>query len=318
VLGQIATVSIPTALSYILFPELPRPMLNKESLKQIYVFGKWIFFATLVSYFALQGDKFFVGRLFDADVLGMYSMATMITNIIIQEFGKGISSVLFPAYAKIKGDLKRLKEGFLKSYELLVELLVPASLGLYLVSDDLVIVILGDKWLQMIPILKLLAITAMVRGLSVSGSGLVLGLGRPKYSFIAEMVRALALLIFLLILPFKYGVQGVIVSLLLANSIAFPVHFAFWNHLLRFKVADIAKIYAVLAALLGVIFASACSVIAILNPGVIRLILSILAGLSSYCLVAFLIHKYIGVGPVRLLHSFYSRRKTNLKLVEQV
>jgi len=318
VLGQIAAVSIPTALSYILFPELPRPMLNKESLKQLYVFGKWMFFATLVSYFALQGDKFFVGRLFDADVLGMYSMATMITNIIIQEFGKGISSVLFPAYAKIKGDMKRLKEGFLKSYELLLELLVPASLGIYLVSGDFVTVVLGDKWLQMIPLLKLLAIAAMARGLSVSGSGLVLALGRPKYSFIAETVRALVLLVFLLILPPMYGVKGVILSLILANGIALPVHMAFWHHLLRFKVAELAKIYAVLAALLGVILASVCCAMAILNPGVIRLILSILAGLSSYCLVAFLIHKYIGVGPAHYLQSFHPGKKANSTLVEQV
>ena len=318
VLGQIAAVLIPTGLSYVLFPEWPRFSLERRSLRQLYKFGKWLFLATLVSYFALQADKFFVGRLFDASVLGMYSMATMITNIIIQEFGKGIAYVLFPAYAKIKDNLNRLKEGFLKSYELLLGLLVPACLGLYLVSNDLVTGVLGDKWLGMIPILKLLAIAAMARGLSVSGSGLVLALGRPKYSFIAETVRALTLLVFLLILPFKYGVQGVILSLLLANIIAFPVHFALWRHLLRLNVADFVKIYTGLVVLLGLILASVGFVIAILNPGVTRLILSIIAGLGSYLAGALLIHKYLRVGPAHFLYNIHSRKEANSRLVDQV
>ncbi len=224
VIGQIATASILTALSYILFPELPRPMLDKPSLKQLYVFGRWMFLATLVSYFVLQGNKFFVGRLFNAGVLGMYSMATMITNIIIQEFGKGISYVLFPAYARIKGNLRRLKDAFIKSYELLLGLLVPACLGLYLVSDDLVAVVLGDKWLRMIPMLKLLAVVGIASGLSASGKGLFMALGRPKYSFMTQTVRSLILLICLLTLPGVYGIKGVILSLLLANSFAFPVY----------------------------------------------------------------------------------------------
>lgn len=309
VLGQIATVSILTALSYVLFPELPHPMLDKPSLKQLYAFGKWMFLASLVSYFTLQGDKFFVGRLFNAETLGIYSMATMITNIIMQEFGKGISHVLFPAYAKIKGNSRRLKEAFIKSYELLIGLLAPACLGLYLVSDDLVVVILGDKWLQMIPMLKLLAVVGIASGLSASGRGLFMALGRPKYSFITQTVRSIILLICLLTLPGVYGIRGVILSLLLANSFAFPVYMLLWYHLLPLKVLDFANIYLVIVALLGVIIASAGFIVAMLNPGVIRLILSVIAGLSSYLMVALLIYRYLNIGPARLWHHILFGQK---------
>lgn len=317
VLGQMAAAAIPTAVSYVLFPELPRLRLDKSSLGQLYKFGRWMFLASLVSYFALQGDKFFVGRLFDPSVLGMYTMAAMITNIIIQEFGKGISYVLFPAYAKIKGDLKRLKEAFVKSYELLLGLLVPSCLGLYLVSDDFVSVVLGDKWLEMIPILKLLAMAAMVRGLFVSGSGLVLALGRPKYAFITGTVRASTLLVLLLTLPSIYGVNGVIFSLLLANSIAFPIHMLLWRFLLPVKMIDFARIYSVLIALLAAIFASVSFTTAVLNAGVIRLLISVIAGLSSYFMCALLIYKYLDIGPAHLWCCILLGQKANAKRVEQ-
>lgn len=316
VLGQIAAVSIPTGLSYVLFPEWPRFRLDKSSLKQLYTFGKWMFLATLVSYFALQGDKFFVGRLFDTTVLGMYVMAAMITNVIINEFGKGISTVLFPAYAKIKSDLNKLKDAFVKSYECLLSILVPACLGLYFISDDFVSVVLREKWLEMIPILKLLAIAGLARGLLISASGFFLAVNRPKYNFIGEIVRASTLLIFLLILPSIYGVNGVIFSLVLANVVVLPVYMFLWCRLLPLKGTEFIRIYSTLIVLSALMFASVSFTIAILNGGMIRLLVSVIAGVVSYLMGALVIYKYLDVGPAGIWYHILLCRKTNEERIE--
>ena len=311
VLGQIAAVSIPTGLSYVLFPEWPRFRLDKSNLKQLYTFGKWMFLATLVSYFALQGDKFFVGRLFDTTVLGMYMMAAMITNVIINELGKGISTVLFPAYAKIKSDLNKLKDAFVKSYECLLSILVPACLGLYLISDDFVSVVLGEKWVEMIPILKLLAIAGIARGLLVSASGLFLALGRPKYNFIGEIVRASTLLVLLLILPPMYGVSGVAFSLLLANFVAFPIYMLLWRSLLALKLIELFKMYLTLVANLAIMYITVSFLRTLLTTGLTRLLVSVIVGLACYFLCSLVIYRYFDKGPAGLWYRILLGHKAN-------
>lgn len=312
VFGQLAAASIPAVLSYVLFPEWPRFAVDRSSLRQLYAFGKWMFLATTISYFNLQGDRFFVGRLFDADVLGMYTLAVTLTGIIVQEFGKGISSVLFPAYARIKDDLRRLSEAFAKSYELLLSVMVPTCLGLALVSDDLVSVVFGDRWSGMSPILKLLALAAVPRVMSVSGGGLFLALSRPKYNFICEIARGLALLLFLLILPPVYGVSGVIWALLVANLAMAPVFLALCRRLVHFRAAEILRIYATLVVLLVIEAVAVMLSTATLRPGVFRLLVGVLAGLAAYLAGGWVMWRCCGIGPAPLWYSAFATRRSTL------
>ena len=311
VLGQLAAAAIPAVLSYILFPEWPQFRMDRASLRRLYVFGRWMFLATTISYFNLQGDRFFVGRLFDARVLGMYTMAAMLTGIIIQEFGKSIASVLFPAYARIKGDEKRLSEAFAKSYEFLLNLLVPTCVGLALVSDDLVSVVFGNSWTGMSPILGLLAVAAVPRVMCISGGGLFLALGRPKYNFICEVVRGAAMLLFLLVLPPVYGLTGVVWALLLANLAMAPVYLELCRRLVRFGRAEILRIYGPLAVLLVAETVAVTVSMAALRPGVLRLLVAALSGVVAYLTGGWVVLQWFRFGPAPLWHGAFATRRPN-------
>lgn len=309
VFGQVAAELTLTILSYIFFPELPRITFERHSLRKLYTFGKWVFLGGIVSYFAMEGDKYFVGRLFGVELLGMYKMASMLTRIITDEFGKSITKVFFPAYSKISGDLYKLKSVFLKSYETLLSILAPSCLGLFIIADDFIPVILGNKWLGMIPLLKLLALAAFVRTFCISGSGLFYSLNKPKYNATCEIIRAAVLLILLLILPNIIGVSGVIIALIVANASPFILHLILWNHSLDIKTNDLLKIYFPLILSLSVMLVLLSVLKMILDEGLIRLILSVCTGIVVYCSVLFSIYRIFDVGPAYIFEYFISRRK---------
>lgn len=309
VLGQVATQLTLTILSYIYFPELPRIIFARHSLRKLYTFGKWVFLGGIVSYFAIEGDKYFVGRLFGVEVLGIYKMASMLTSIITNEFGKSITNVLFPAYSKISGDLCALRGVFLKSYESLLSILAPACLGLFITADDFVPVILGNKWLGMIPLLKLLALASFVRVFFVSGAGLFWSLNKPKYNAACEIIRAAVLLTFLLILPARIGVSGVIISLLIANVAAFILYLILWKHIFDIKMNELLKIYSPLILSLSVMVGLLSILKMFLDEGLIRLILCISAGVVVYFFVLFSVYKIFNIGPSYIFKYFILRRK---------
>lgn len=309
VLGQVAAELTLTILSYIFFPEFPRITFEQHSLRKLYNFGKWVFLGGIVSYFAMEGDKYFVGRLFGVEVLGTYKMASMLTLIITDEFGKSITKVLFSAYSKISGDLYKLKGVFLKSYETLLSILAPSCLGLFIIADDLVPVILGNKWLGMIPLLKLLALATFVRAFSISGSGLFWSLNKPRYNTTCEIIRAVVLLIFLLILPAIIGVSGVIISLLIANTAVFILYLGLWNHVLNLRTNDLLKIYLPIVLALSVMLGLLSILRILLDEGLIRLILSVFAGSIVYCSMLFSIYRFFNIGPAYIFKYFVLRRK---------
>lgn len=145
----------------------------------------------------------------------------------------------------------------------------------------------------------------------ISASGFFLAVNRHKYNFIVEIVRASTLLAFLLTLPAIYGVNGVILSLLLANVVVLPVHMFLWCRLLPLKGTELIRIYATLIVLSAVVFASVSFTIAILNRGMTRLLASVIAGLVSYLMGALIIYKYMDVGPARLWYDILLGRRLN-------
>jgi len=304
VFGQFAAELTLTVVSYIYFPELPRINFERHSLRKLYNFGKWIFVGGIVSYFAMEGDKYFVGRLFGVEMLGLYKMASMLTRIITDEFGKGIAKVLFPAYSKTSGDLKVLKRIFLKSYETLLSILAPSCLGLFIIADDFVPLILGQKWYSMIALLKLLALAAFSRVFFISGSGLFYSINKPKYNMICEVVRAVTLLTFFLILPPKLGVSGIIISLLIANTTVVVMYIYFWKHALGVKMNDLVKIYAPILFALCVMVSLTSIVKIYLDSGLIRLMFSSSLGFVTYCGTLYLIYKIFHIGPAHMFVYF--------------
>ncbi len=298
VLGQIGTAVILVVFSYLWFPEFPRLEFDPGSLRQLYSFGKWVLLATVVSYFSLQGDKFFVGRWFDAHTLGMYTMAAMVVDMTTNELGKSIAHVLFPAYARIKVDRTVLSRAFLKSYQAVLCVLLPACIGLYLVADDLVPLVFGGKWLGLSAMIQLLTLAAAVRSLFVAASGLVLALNRPQDNFMAEAVRAVALLVLLLFVPAAFGLKGIPLALLGSNVIALLVYRHLWSRLLQVTTADFARIYLVVGILLVCLVVPVIAIRAALDPGAVRLTASVLTGAGVFCLGALLMDRYFGISLV--------------------
>ncbi len=304
VFGQLTSTIICTILSYVFFPEIPKLSFDGNSILKLYSFGKWVLFGTIISYFALEGDKYFVGKLFGIEVLGIYKMASMLVNIIVQEFGKSITKVLYPAYSKISRDKQKLKNSFLKSYEIILSMIAPACLGLYIITDDLVPILWGNKWLEMIPIMKLISLAGLARVFFISGSGLFYSLNKPQYNFYCEIFRASVLLVSFLILPGIFGISGIAISLIIANIMVYFIYLFLWRSILQINKFEFIQIYFPIMLSLSGMFGSLLVIKMNFNSGGVRLGLTILCGIISYSFILYLLHKIYSIGPFCFIKNF--------------
>jgi len=125
-------------------------------------FGGTLTLNGLVMYAATNFDKVLLGRFWGADALGIYGRAYQLISIPTENLNTAAGEVAFPVLSRLQHDPERFKSYFVKGYSLLLALTIPATIACGVFADDLIIVLLGRKWVSVAPIFQLLAPTMLV------------------------------------------------------------------------------------------------------------------------------------------------------------
>ncbi|MDP2685432.1 MAG: lipopolysaccharide biosynthesis protein [bacterium] len=221
--GLIAGALLEVLLSFMLMKPIPRLHIRKNYLREIFHKGKWVTAYGLFNYLAQEGDNIVVGKIIGASALGVYQMAYKLSTLPISEVTDVVSKVVFPVYAIIGGDKTRLKAAFIKSTLTITVAATAMGAILFLFPKEIVHIILGDKWLSVVPILRVLAAYGVLRAISGSASALFLGVGKQRYVTSMTFLRFVGLAI--TIYPFIriFGLVGAGYSALISVVIEIPV-----------------------------------------------------------------------------------------------
>jgi O-antigen/teichoic acid export membrane protein len=118
-----------------------------------------------------------------------------------------------------------LKNYFLKGYSLVVSLTIPVTIFCALFSNDIVVVLLGPKWLEAAVIFRLLTPTVLIFGMINPLSWLLLSVGLQGRSLaIALVIAPLVISAYLIGLP--YGPRGVAIAYSAAMTMWIVPHLA--------------------------------------------------------------------------------------------
>ena len=174
-----------------------------------------------MSFFNSNWDDWLVGRTLGVGALGFYSRAYKLTNQAIVGINrKVISGVLFPSYAKIQDEPERVSRVYLKALGMVALVMTPLALGLFIISGELVPVLLGEKWLPMVPALRIFAVMAFIRPLSGSTAPLFQALGHPSFNLRVGILQTVIMVPSVLLL-LGQGIVGVAGGVVVAYLIGF-------------------------------------------------------------------------------------------------
>jgi PST family polysaccharide transporter len=192
-------------------------------------FGGTITLNSVVTYLAYSLDKALLGRFWGADVLGIYGKALDLASMPTDKLNSTIGAVAFSALSRLQNDPLRLKTYFLKGYSLVVSMTVPITIFCALFAHDVILVLLGPKWLGAATVLRLLAPTVLVFGMINPLWPLLLSMGLQERSLrIALAIAPLVLTSYVVGLP--YGPSGVALAYSTAMSLWLIPHVAWCLH----------------------------------------------------------------------------------------
>jgi PST family polysaccharide transporter len=204
-------------------PGLPR---REVEVRSLLGFGGLVTLNVFVMQIAFNLDKVLLGRVWGAEVLGLYGRAYQLTSMATDNLLSAIGSVAFPALSRVQNDAARLENYFLKGYKLVFTMALPASLACVLFSEDIVLVLLGAKWREVTPILLALGPSIAIYALLHPLGWFLYSLGLVRRSlFVSLAILPLVTIGYVAGLPF--GATGVAAGFTIALAVWVVPHL-FW------------------------------------------------------------------------------------------
>lgn len=222
--GLYASVISRVAILWYVVGWRPKLIFCRKSFKDLWGYSQYLLGTSLINYLLTKLDGILVARFVGPSSLGAYNYACQLAYLPANIVGQVFSRVFFAQYSTYKDDLSKIKTIHFKTVRMLASLTFPILLVFSGMSDVFVLAILGPEWKEMGHILSFLCIVFLLDSIGGMNSPLFLSQGRTKSLFrLTLYVRSS--LILAMIIGIQFGIDGMMISLLIAKLVNYyPVY----------------------------------------------------------------------------------------------
>jgi O-antigen/teichoic acid export membrane protein len=176
--------------------EFGRPSLGKNfaAIKPLLNFSGYQFGFNFINYFSRNLDNILLGKYMGASVLGMYEKAYHLMRYPLMLLTFAMTPAIQPVIREHASDrvkIEQIHRDFVFKLSLIGAV---AGLGMFILADWMILLVLGNQWLDVVPIIRILSIAIPVQVvLSTSGS-FFQAMNRVDLLFISGFLSAVVMI----------------------------------------------------------------------------------------------------------------------------
>jgi PST family polysaccharide transporter len=199
------------ALVWCVCPWRPGRPTRGVDVRPLLAFGGHVTGASVLNHLSRNLDKVLIGWYWGAAPLGLYSKAYQLAVLPAQQINVPLASVAIPVLSRLQGDPARFRRFYLKSLRLIAFASLPVLAAIAVLSREIVLLALGERWLAASPLLAVLACAAAVQLIASTFGWIFLALGHTRRMLHwSGLASGAAILAFAIGLP--WGPLGVAVA----------------------------------------------------------------------------------------------------------
>jgi O-antigen/teichoic acid export membrane protein len=140
-----------------------------------------------------------VGKLLGANPVGIYGMASSLATLPTSQITSLVINVASPLFAKLQNDLPRLSSVVLKLTRGIAYITYPLLLGMMACSRELILVVLGPKWIDCLIPFGALCLMGLIKSVDPLLSQVLTSIGNVRklavYTALCAAVMSLAFVV---------------------------------------------------------------------------------------------------------------------------
>lgn len=173
----------------------PRLVYKFEALKDMLSFSIWTLIESISIWLTTWIDTFIIGSMLNQYYLGIYKTSMSMVNSIFLLVTASTTPILFSALSRVQDNDLEFKKIFFTFQKIVSYLVFPISIGIFIFSDFVVKILLGDKWSEASGVISIWGlISGILIIFSHYSSEIYRAKGKPKLSFLAQMLHLIVLI----------------------------------------------------------------------------------------------------------------------------
>lgn len=208
---------------------------SKKAIKPLWDYSNKLFASGLLDAVFTRIDVFIIGKLFLPATLGFYSRGKSLNQLIGQYSAGSLNAVLFPALSKIQNDIRSIREKVKEFFHYACMASFLLGGGLYLLAEDLIVLMFTDKWLPTVPYFRIMVLTTFAYPLSAIVLTPLKSLGRTDIFLKLEVLKK-AVLTVTYVFGFMYGLEGFLYALLVNHLIGISLNGYYTGKVINWKL----------------------------------------------------------------------------------
>ncbi len=213
---------------------------SKESFNELFGYGSKLLLSGLISTIYKNIYYLVIGRFYSASQLGQYTRAEQFNSIFASNLTSVVQRVSYPALSSIQNDPCRLKVAYRKVIKNTMMVSCACLLGLAAVAKPLIIILIGEKWLEAVSYLQIICFSGMLYPLQAINLNMLQVKGRSdlflKLEIIKKVIATVPLLFGIL-----YGIKLMLWGSVCTSIIAYFINSYYSGFLINYSTKEQLK-----------------------------------------------------------------------------
>ena len=204
-------------------PWQPSLKTNRKIIRYYFQFGKYQWVTKNMALLLDTFDDFWIGTFLGNSPLGFYAKSYEFARYPRAVVGEPVTSVFFPAFAKLQNNREKLSSAFVRVASLLVRSGFLFATLFVVITPEFIRLFLGEKWLPMQLTFQLMLVYTLLDPLMLLVTQLVTAVGEPQTLTKAQLWQTIFFIPAVIIASQLFGIEGVAVMADLMLLIGFAL-----------------------------------------------------------------------------------------------
>jgi O-antigen/teichoic acid export membrane protein len=168
---------------------MPKFQFSKTSFVEMWSFGWKLLVSSLIDTTWQEIYQVVVGKCYSPATLGLYTRAKQFSQLASSNLTTIIQRVSFPVLSSIQDDKERLKSAYRRVIRSTMLPTFVLMLGLVACAKSMILVLIGEKWIECVPLLQLISLTGMLYPLHAINLNMLKVQGRSDLFLKLEIIK---------------------------------------------------------------------------------------------------------------------------------
>ena len=274
---QVGKLAVNTILLWSVSKWYPGLCFSRKSFRDMFSFGGRLLITSIISAIWSEMYSFIIGKMYSSSVLGQYSRADKVKNMVTSNVSSVMQKVSYPVLASIQDEGERQINVYRKILKTTVLISFTAVFGVWAVAGPFILTFFGDQWLPAVGYLRIMCFSGLFLPLMMCSANVINADGRSDITLVLEILKTVMGLI-PVVFGIIFSVEALLWSMVGVSFILFVVHAAYVSKVIHYSVgrqlADILPTLCV--SIVMALIVNAMNMLAI--PQWLLLLLQICAG----------------------------------------